>query len=164
MGGGDTVVKRLIIFDLDDTLWTCDGGCVSFLDQPFRRTGEDTLVDAAGRSLRLAAGARDLLEWLATQNIVLSIASYNYPAFGRAALEALGLYHLFSFPQITVAHKDEMVRRICLHARPLGISARDMLFVDDRYSNIVRVAQLCIPCLMLGRDIDDISEVRHYLT
>ena len=157
-------MKRLVIFDLDDTLWRCDGGCVSFLDQPFRRVSEDTLSDASGRQLRLVPGARDLLEWLASQNIVCSIASYNYPASGRAALEALGLYELFSFPQITVAHKDEMVRRICLYARPLGINAADMLFVDDRYSNIVRVSQLCIPCLHMGTDIPEISEVRYYLT
>lgn len=156
-------MKRLVIFDLDDTLWECDGGCVSFLTMPFSPQGADALSDADGRTLRLMPGTRSLLSWLADRDVLLSIASYNYAEFGTAALAALGILDRFFVPQICVAHKDEMVRRICSYACPQGIRRSDMLFVDDRYSNIARVSQLCVPCLHMGRDIRELGEVRHYL-
>lgn len=152
-----------VVLDLDDTLWTCDGGCVSFLSLPFTRVSEDTLRDARGRLLHLRPDARPLLDELRDRGVVVSIASFNLAYHALHALRALGLGDRFFRPQIATISKREMLRRLHLSLQRGGIGYSGMIFVDDDPKNVLLARALGITALCLGRDIHSLADVRGYL-
>ncbi|MDQ7850564.1 MAG: magnesium-dependent phosphatase-1 [Armatimonadota bacterium] len=153
---------KLVIFDLDRTLW--DHANVSALVLPVHRVDEETVEDAAGTRVRLHPGARQVLEELHRRGVVLSIASWNQPEPVFAVLEALGLREYFLLPRVEPhPYKERTIPELLsdLSARGLALHPREVLYVDDRALHLrrVRAALPEIHTLQPGVEITALAEV-----
>ena len=107
---------KLIIWDLDDTLW------------------HGTLAE--GDELVLDEDRVDIIRELNGHGIVNAICSKNDFEMGKQQLIQLGLWDLFVFPKISFAPKGPIVRQILdeMHLR-----AENTVFVDDNKMNLREV-------------------------
>lgn len=101
---------KVVVVDLDHTLW--DG----------------ILIEDPDRNYPLRPGVREALEELDRRGILLSIASKNNEDDARRALQRLGLWELFLYPQIHWEPKSIGVKAI---ARHLNVGLNTVAFVDD---------------------------------
>lgn len=108
---------KLIIWDLDDTLW------------------EGTLAD--GDEPVLHQHRVDYLRAFNGHGIVSAICSKNDFATARAKLEAFGLWDAFVFPRIAFVPKGAVIRQMIadMQLRPVNV-----LFIDDNPHNLHEVA------------------------
>ena len=104
-----TKVIKVLIWDLDNTLW--DG----------------TLLE--GDDVRPRDGVEATLKALDSRGILHSIASKNDHAAAMAKLQELGLDQYFLFPQIHWSSKAVSVKRI---AESINIGLDAVAFVDDQ--------------------------------
>lgn len=119
----DASAIKLIIFDLDDTLWhgTLSEGAVE-------------LPPAHARLVRDAVDA----------GVVCSICSKNDEAPALAELERFGLKEYFVFPSVNWSPKGGRVRQII---DEMGLRYVNVLFVDDNPQNLAQARAAC-PGLM----------------
>lgn len=110
-------MAKLIIWDLDDTLWS---GTLAEGDEPV-----------------LHRGRADAIRELNTRGVVHSICSKNDPAVARTHLERMGLWAEFVFPEIAFAPKGALVRQII---DGMQLRAADVVFIDDNPMNLREVA------------------------
>src|SRR5690606_15186789 len=109
-------MSKLLIWDLDDTLWqgTLAEGDVPILHQ--------SRIDAI-RQLN-AAG------------VVHSICSKNDRQKAKSELEQFGLWNEFVFAEISFEPKGELVKRII---SDMQLRAPDVVFIDDNEMNLREV-------------------------
>ncbi len=103
---------KLVIWDLDETLWS---GVLS--------EEEVELDETLGEMIRT----------LNRRGIVSSICSKNDPAAARARLEQLGLWDEFVFASISWEPKGPRIARI---VEDMQLRAPNVLFVDDNALNL----------------------------
>jgi len=101
---------KLVVFDLDNTLW--DG----------------VMVENTGEPYPLRSGVKETLEELDRRGILLSVASKNNMDDARAALEQLGVWDLFLHPRINWQPKSGNIAEI---VSELNIGMDTVAFVDD---------------------------------
>ena len=53
---------KLVVFDLDETLWTVSDGLCNLIEPPFRMETPDRLVGQHGLWVELYPGVRDMLK------------------------------------------------------------------------------------------------------
>jgi FkbH-like protein len=128
---------KCLVWDLDNTLW--DG----------------TLVE--DDNVRLKPGVRELLEWLDSRGVLLSIASKNTHEAAWRRLEALGVSEYFLAPFINWTPKSENIKSI---AKKLNIGIDSLAFLDDspfERSEVAAAAPevLCIDARDMGALRDD---------
>lgn len=109
---------KLIIWDLDDTLWQ---GTLAEGDTPILDEGRAQIVRKLNR-----------------QGIVSAICSKNDLATARAVLEQMGLWDEFVFPRIAFVPKGPVVKQMIadMQLRPVNV-----LFIDDHPHNLHEVEQ-----------------------
>ncbi len=104
---------KLVIWDLDDTLW------------------RGTLAD--GDEVTLVQRRADLVKALNRHGVVSSIASKNDPDAARAKLIQFGLWDEFVFPHVAFEPKQQAVAAIIA---AMQLRSADVLFVDDNPINL----------------------------
>jgi len=116
--GRDVFKPKLIIWDLDDTLW------------------QGTLAE--GEEPVLNERRAEFVRTLNRCGIVSAICSKNDLATARASLEDMGLWEEFVFPRIAFQPKGQVVRQLVsdMQLRPVNV-----LFLDDNPHNLHEVAQ-----------------------
>jgi FkbH-like protein len=112
---------KLIIWDLDDTLW------------------RGTLAE--GDDVELIERRAQLVRDLNQHGVVSSICSKNEAACARAKLTAFGLWDEFVFAKIAFAPKPQAIVNLLAE---MQLRAADTLFVDDNPVNL-REAQFALP-------------------
>jgi FkbH-like protein len=112
---------KLIIWDLDDTLW------------------QGTLAD--GETVTLHAHRAEMIRAFNARGVVSSICSKNDFETARARLTELGLWDEFVFPHIAFTPKPAAIQAIIedMQLRPANV-----LFVDDNAVNLGEVRH-CLP-------------------
>lgn len=108
---------KLVIWDLDDTLWA---GTLADGDTPVLHPGRVAAVRA-----------------LNAHGIVSAICSKNEHAAARTVLEGAGLWDAFVFPRIAFVPKGAVVARMIADMR---LRAQNVLFIDDNPHNLHEVA------------------------
>lgn len=110
---------KLIIWDLDDTLW------------------KGTLAE--GDQVKLHEHRADIIRRLNQCGIVSAICSKNDYTAARQTLESMNLWNEFVFPRIVFQPKGHIVRQIIedMHLRPVNV-----LFIDDNPLNLNEVKAL----------------------
>lgn len=159
------LMTRLVVFDLDETLWSLSDGYCALMRPPFTRHG-DRVSDTSGLELTLRADARDTLDRLRRRGLLVSAASRSTPETAGAILQLLGLLDRFLCPCFAWQDKDLSLSQI-LHdleyRKGLHVPTRDVLFIDDWPSNIRDARKIGIPGLVFGQDIRSLSEVLEYV-
>lgn len=107
---------KLVIWDLDDTLW------------------KGTLAE--GDEVEVIDERVDLIKALNACGVVNSICSKNDFDRAKAVLEMKGLWDLFVFPEIAFEPKGALVQRII---KDMQLRAPDVIFVDDNHLNLREV-------------------------
>lgn len=116
---------KLIIWDLDDTLWA------------------GTLAD--GDAVQLHRHRAELVRAFNARGVVSSICSKNDFVTAEAKLKNLGLWDEFVFPHIAFTPKPEAIRGIL---EDMQLRPADVLFIDDNPVNLREVAH-AIPGIQL---------------
>ena len=133
---------RLVILDCDRTLWEHED--VLMLQAPFTRVDGQTVQDARGEQVRLAAGARELLDALRQRGILISLCSWNRADLVFAILDLLGLTPYFVHPKVEFhPHKDRMIAALLAELAQEGtvLQPEEVLFVDDNPMMLEKVRQ-----------------------
>ncbi len=112
---------KLIIWDLDDTLW------------------RGTLAD--GDAVALFDRRADLVRALNRHGVVSSICSKNDFETARARLVEFGLWDEFVFPRIAFEPKPQAIAGII---EDMQLRPENVLFVDDNPVNLNEV-RFCLP-------------------
>jgi magnesium-dependent phosphatase-1 len=158
-------MTKLIVFDLDETLWSLSDGYCALMCPPYRREG-DRVFDASGLDLALRDDARDTLDALERRGYLLSVASRSTPQTAGEILKLLGLLDRFLCPCFAWQDKDASLSKVLADleaSRGIQLEPQDVLFVDDWPSNIQDAKKLGIPGLVFGRDIHSLSEILNHL-
>ena len=111
------MTAKLVIWDLDDTLWA------------------GTLAE--GDELVLKANRIEFVRALNQSGVANSICSINFFDPAKAALEEFGLWQEFVFPEIKNEPKGPLVKSII---DIMKVSAADVIFIDDIEHNLQEVA------------------------
>jgi FkbH-like protein len=114
--GSKPASVKLVIWDLDETLW--------------RGTLSETAVS-------LIEGRAELLTTLVDRGVMVSVCSKNDLADARRRLEELGLWDLVVFPRIDWLPKGPEVQALIEAAQ---LRPENVLFVDDNPLNRAEVA------------------------
>ncbi|KAK9164020.1 hypothetical protein Syun_004922 [Stephania yunnanensis] len=126
-------LPRLVVFDLDYTLWPFYCECRSKREMP-----------------SLYPHARGILYALKEKNIDLAIASRSpAPDIAKTFLDKLELKSMFVAQEIfsSWTHKTEHFQRI--HRRT-GLPYESMLFFDDEDRNIEAVSKMGVTSILVG--------------
>jgi FkbH-like protein len=119
------VTVKLVIWDLDETLWA------------------GTLAD--GDEVALFEHRAAMIRTLNGRGVVSSICSKNDFETARAQLEAFGLWDEFVFPHIAFTPKPAAIEAIIAD---MQLRPQNVLFVDDNAINLREVLH-CIPEIQL---------------
>ncbi len=136
---------KLVVFDLDFTLWDCGGLWVDCTDYPFRREDDGQVVDSSGRAFRLYEEVSLILNRLESEGIEMALASRtSQPSWARDLLGLLEVGDRFSyqeiFPGSKVAHFENIAAASDLHYS-------EMLFFDDEHRNVHEVGRMGVKCV-----------------
>ncbi len=156
---------RLIVFDLDETIWRAFPDFCAAMEPPYRLEGL-RLFDGRGCHLTLMPDARGTLEELASRGYRLSAASRNLPDVGRRVLEAFGLWDFFTHPCLEWQDKDISLKKVLQDFRDKGPEPYDpseTLFIDDWPTNIDAADEVGVAGLVFAWDIHELSELLHLL-
>lgn len=137
---------KLVVFDLDFTVWDAGGVWCDCLRPPFRlRDGR--VCDARGAVVRVYDGVRWALEFLEERGVEVAVASRTeQPAWARELLDLLGLRERFAFEEIYPSSK---VRHFSALKEKSGYAYSEMLFFDDEPRNIVEVGELGVRAVLV---------------
>lgn len=135
---------KLVVFDLDFTLWDAGGVWCDCLQPPFVKR-EGRVLDAADALVRPYDCIPGSLEALAAAGFELGIASRTtQPTWARELLDLLGLRHHFSLEEIYPSSK---LRHFAALKASSGYDYCEMLFFDDEMRNIEEVGELGVRCV-----------------
>ncbi len=143
---------RLVVFDLDFTLWDCGGTWCDCLRPPFKKSGPRVL-DANNGHIRIYPDVEILLEILPQRGCQLGIASRTeQPGWARNLLSLLGLAQKFPYQAIYPSDKKRHFRQLRDESR---IDYEDMLFFDDERRNIDSVGSLGVVPFHVDRGVTE---------
>jgi magnesium-dependent phosphatase-1 len=168
--GNRALPTKLVVFDVDETLWKASVTFTSFLKPPLRIIGTNELCDSVDARVRLFPGVQELLKSLQEKGVLMSIASLNDPEPNLVieCLELFGIADYFIYPQINHKGKNRNIKTILKLLEEndgIEINYSEVLFVDDQELNTRSVMKGCpgIKAVQLGTDINNITQVINLL-
>ncbi|XP_049402763.1 uncharacterized protein LOC125866410 [Solanum stenotomum] len=135
--GMSQVLPRLVVFDLDYTLWPFYCECFSKQQMP-----------------SLYPHGKDILFALKDKGINIAIASRSpTPDIANTFLDKLGLSSLFVAKEIfsSWTHKTEHFQKI---NRRTGVPYKEMLFFDDEDRNIEAVSNMGVTSVLVDDGVN----------
>lgn len=147
---------KLVVFDLDETLWTVSDGLCNLIEPPFRMETSDRLVGQHGLWVELNQGARDMIKVFRKRGAYLSLASRNDAEPTRRLLEFMGILDDFFEPQLCWKPKEESIEKIIkLLKKKEGVVVKpdEVLFIDDWPENVNAVRRWGATALLFGQDV-----------
>ncbi|XP_060074196.1 magnesium-dependent phosphatase 1-like [Ylistrum balloti] len=129
---------KLIIFDLDYTLWPF--WVDTHVDPPFKKRSDGKVEDSRGKYVKFYPEVPGMLQRLHGEGYKLGIASRTSEIDG--AMDLVNLFNwdqYFHYREIYPGCKISHFKRFKVDS---GIGFNDMLFFDDEYRNIKDVGSL----------------------
>jgi len=156
------VLPRLIIFDLDFTLWDCGGTWCDCLTPPFTLR-RNRVFDRGSRHIRLYDEVLLILDRCDAHGVPVALASRTeQPRWARELIDLLGVSGRFARAEIYPSSKVKHFSALRLAS---GIDFADMLFFDDETRNIQEVGNLGVTSILvedgITRQIFEDSLRRH---
>jgi magnesium-dependent phosphatase 1 len=142
---------QLVVFDLDFTLWDCDGTWCDCLSPPFEiRSG--MVLDSRNRHVSLYPDIHEILNECELQKWNTALASRTErPAWARQLIELLGIAQRFSYSEIYPSSKLEHFAAL---REATKIEYQQMLFFDDEQRNINEVSSLGVCCIHVTQGLN----------
>tara|TARA_R110000850_G_scaffold19988_9_gene59831 strand:+ start:5220 stop:5699 length:480 start_codon:yes stop_codon:yes gene_type:complete len=142
-------MPKLVVFDLDFTLWDCGGLWVDCTDHPFTKSIEGNVIDSGGRLLRLYDEVPLILRKLEQSSITMALASRtSQPGWAVDLLDLMGIRSRFEYEEI---FPDSKVKHFENLASRTGLTYSEMLFFDDEHRNIREVGGMGVRCIEVDR-------------
>lgn len=133
------VMKELVVFDLDFTLWDAGGTWCDHLRPPFKKS-QARVTDRDGSHICLYPDVMRILKWCDSNHVIMALASRTYePGWARQLLDLLGIYDRFQYEEIYPGDKDRHFKAL---KKQTGLLYDNMVFFDDEPRNVRDVAQL----------------------
>eukprot|EP00744_Colponema_vietnamica_P015401 GILI01021582.1.p1 GENE.GILI01021582.1~~GILI01021582.1.p1 ORF type:complete len:199 (+),score=27.92 GILI01021582.1:53-649(+) len=160
-------VPKLVVFDLDYTLWPLDCECME--GPPFSRVdGDDfAVVDTDGEVCKLYPQVPAILVGLKNAGVKLGVASRTTtPEWAEQIMrlmriEGVSLWEFFDYHEIFPSNKTVHFHKM---ANKSNLLYRDMVFFDNEERNIVDVSRIGVTCTY----VDNMSKYdgmhMHYLS
>ena len=152
---------KLIVFDLDETLWSVQQRKLEPMEGPFELIDSHTAV-SDNSEVTLFRGVRALLQNLERRRKFVSLASRSDPAVCESLLKLFDIHHHFCYMQWGWQEKGTAVLNVIKALKDIdkeSISPQEVLFVDDYPANVENVKSLGAATLLFGRDVDSIQEL-----
>jgi magnesium-dependent phosphatase-1 len=169
-GSSNALPIKLVVFDVDDTLWKVSVTFASFLKPPLKLIETNELTDSQDARVKLFPGVRETLKNLHEKGILMSIASLNDPEpnLVMECFKIFGIADYFIYPQINHKGKNRNIKTILKLLRErddMEINCSETLFVDDQELNIKSVRRGCpgIKAIHLGSEINRVSQILNLL-
>lgn len=156
------ILPKLVIFDGDETLWTCKGvGYASLLHLPLKRISIDKISDSYGNELILFDSSRKCLEILKNNNIYISLVTHNDVPQVQSVLKLLEIEDFFSYPVISWQDKEKSISEILneFGSKKIYFKPEYIYFVDDSSFNFNGVREKGIQCVHMGQTISKPIEI-----
>lgn len=132
-------MHRLIVFDLDFTLWDAGGTWCDQLTPPFQRNN-GRVLDRDGARVRLYQDVKGILDWCDAEGLDMALASRTYePTTARRLLDLFEIRDRFAYEEIYPSSKDRHFKAL---EKQTGLAYEQMVFFDDEKRNIREVGQL----------------------
>ncbi|TWT30482.1 Acid Phosphatase [Posidoniimonas corsicana] len=139
-------LPKLIVFDLDFTLWDAGGVWCDCLSPPFRQRG-GRVEDRGGRHVRLYDDVPAILDECAEGGVPVALASRTQePSWARELVELLGITARFAHAEIYPSSK---LRHFAALRDASGCDHDQMLFFDDEHRNIHEVGGLGVTSVLV---------------
>ncbi len=148
---------KLVVFDLDFTLWNAGGLWCDCTCPPYERKN-GYVYDAEQRKIMLYPDVINILSYLKNKNIKIAIASRTEePEWAKEILDLFDIRHLFDYEEIFPDRKTTHLKNI---SQKSGIRYEEMIFFDDEERNIEDVEKLGVKSILLknGISIDIVQE------
>ncbi len=141
---------KLVVFDLDFTLWNAGGTWCDHTYPPYRKVNGH-IKDSNGSIIFLYPEAKNILESLHKQDIAIAIASRTHePSWANELLRLFNIDHFFRFKEIYPGSKTEHFQQLRINT---GISFDRMVFFDDEMRNIDDVSSLGVHAVLVNNGI-----------
>lgn len=139
-------MPRLVVFDLDFTLWNTGGLWIDCTQWPFIEEN-GVIRDAAGRRFALYPEVMGILDDLEEGGMELALASRtSQPEWACWVLDRWGIrdrfHHEEIYPGSKVAHFRSLQKKS-------GFDYSEMLFFDDEDRNIIEVGKLGVQAVLV---------------
>lgn len=133
---------RLVVFDLDYTLWPF--WCDTHVSPPFHRNSNGILVDLYNFQIKTYGDVVNVLKSLKSHDIPMAAASRTEtPRVAETLLKLLDLDCYFSFKEIYPGSK---VKHFSNFHRDSKLEYREMIFFDDEQRNVHEISKLGVTC------------------
>lgn len=140
------VRPRLIVFDLDETLWPW--GVDDFIFKPpYKKQSNGSVHDARGKLMEPFGDSSKILQKLHSEQIEIAAASRtSYPPGAYSLIDLLGWKKYFKYTEIypgsKKAHFEELKKQS-------GFTYDQMLFFDNEDRNIIDVSKLGVISILV---------------
>lgn len=137
-------MKKLVVFDLDFTLWDAGGTWCDHTNPPYKGVNNH-IEDSYGSHIVLYPDVREILEQLSARQITMALASRtSAPSWARQLLKLFDIDHYFRYQEIYPGSKTTHFKQL---QSQTGIAFEDMVFYDDEMRNITEVASLGVEAI-----------------
>ncbi len=144
-------MKKLIVFDLDFTLWDAGGTWCDCTNPPYKRINGH-VEDSNGSKIKLYPDVVDILSELKEQSFSLALASRTEaPSWAQQLLKLLDIEHFFNHQEIYPGSKIQHFTQL---QKATGISYSNMIFFDDEMRNIKEVGNLGVQAVYVEEGIN----------
>lgn len=134
-----TKMKKLVVFDLDFTLWNAGGTWCDHTNPPYTKVN-GYVEDSMGSRIILYPDVKKILNKLADEGIPMALASRTgAPTWANQLLQLFEIDIFFKYKEIYPGSKTEHFNQL---QHVTNIPFEDMVFFDDETRNISDVGSL----------------------
>ncbi|KAL0478382.1 magnesium-dependent phosphatase [Acrasis kona] len=155
-------IPKLFVFDLDLTLWECDGTWIDTCSGPpftFDKNSDQLMPQAKTRSNGKCEIYKD--GWIILHalrearnngaDLKLAVASRTEePKWARELLEVLNIWSWFDYKEIYPSTKTKHFASL---KKSSGLEYEEMIFFDDEQRNIDAVGKLGVTCVYTRKGV-----------
>lgn len=136
---------RLVVFDLDETLWPF--GVDDYVMRPPYRKVNGVVRDARGLQMDSFPEVSEILRQLHENGIPLAAASRTtYPDGAFSLIKLLGWNDYFKYKEIYPGSKTAHFKKLTAAS---GVPFNEMIFFDNESRNITDVSKLGVTCVLV---------------